>query len=636
MEKKLKSIILLSGFVFVQFLLLVSVASAGGTAYVGDSGDFQCTHNTIQSAIDDANNFTSILVAAGPESNRITYQENLTINRPMVLTGGYETCGDAISGIIYIDSPMVFLMGTGNGNVITTNTGNGTGVDFYRFEISNGLGNFGGAVSSTNTGLRLINSFVHSSNTNSFGGGIYSYNDNLDTQNYQLELRNTVVVANQALLGGGGGIYAENTNVLMDEDSGVSINWVNHANGNGGGIYLKNSRMDFYGGTNEEPNPVDIRTYRGISQNNAPQHGGGIYALNSYINLLGSYYQGGQNNVFGNHFTPLNINNNTADSDHDNVGDGGGVYITGGFLAPASLRLHRAKVVNNSAWRGGAFYVGYNTTFKMQRTRDQGLVQGENDCWSEECSVLKGNTSNFKGGALFVEDGATALISQTHITDNRSDYGTVLYVDSTDSVNTINLDQNLIVHNGRDGTGGFEDRYVIDMYNNSEVISGNDLAVNLMFNTVSDNHATQAVFAMNGVLNYLGVFSSIIHDPTSTKLGDLFGAFSSAEFDCVNANETTSIGVAYATLTRISADNPGFIVRNYDYHLKPTSAMKDYCDNSRTDGIVSITNDIDDDTRAVNDTGIPDFYGAWDLGADENTNSHTDITDVIFIDSFDW
>ena len=88
---------------------------------------------------------------------------------------------------------------------------------------------------------------------------------------------------------------------------------------------------------------------------------------------------------------------------------------------------------------------------------------------------------------------------------------------------------------------------------------------------------------MNGVLNYLefSVLSSMTR--LQQTLGDLFGAFSSAEFDCVNANEPHQSVLLYATLTRISADNPGFIVRNYDYHLKPTSAMKDYCDNSRTD-----------------------------------------------------
>ena len=72
--------------------------------------------------------------------------------------------------------------------------------------------------------------------------------------------------------------------ILMDDDSGVSINWVNHAlMAMEVESYLKNSRMDFMAVTNEEPNPVDIRTYRGISQNNAPQHGGGIYALNTHI-----------------------------------------------------------------------------------------------------------------------------------------------------------------------------------------------------------------------------------------------------------------------------------------------------------------------------------------------------------------
>ena len=91
------------------------------------------------------------------------------INRPTVLTGGYETRGDAISGIIYIDSPMVFD-GTENGNVTTTNTGNGTGVDFIVLKYQMELGNFGGAVSSTKHWVKIDSTpFVHSSNNiNSF------------------------------------------------------------------------------------------------------------------------------------------------------------------------------------------------------------------------------------------------------------------------------------------------------------------------------------------------------------------------------------------------------------------------------------------------------------------------------------
>jgi hypothetical protein len=242
--------------------------------------------------------------------------------------------------------------------------------------------------------------------------------------------------------------------------------------------------------------------------------------------------------------------------------------------------------------------------------------------------------ASFKGGAVFAEQGAHITVSQTHITDNRSDYGTVLYVDSTNSSNDIVFDQNLVVHNGRGGAGEYADFNAFNLYNNSSIVSDDNLSFLVRHNTIVDNHLTQAVFTLNGVKNYLGVFSSILHDPTSPQIGNMMGAFSSAEFDCVNVNETVSISGGYSTLTRVNADDPGFVVRNYDYHLQERAATVDFCDNSRITGI-TISNDLDNHARPFNDTGFPDFYGPWDLGSDEHAGT-SQPNDVIFIDSFDW
>ncbi len=610
-------------------MLLVLQLQAGTDAYVGASGDSNCTHSSIQAAINDSNNYINIYVSSGGHNDRLTYNENLSITRQIVLHGGYYNCGEAMSNNLDPNDPLVYLQGTGSGSVVTINGSGSTTIK--RFEITGGVGASGGGIDSNNSKIRIESSFIHSNRSNSLGGGIYAIDSSGNDS--ELLLKDTMVVGNQALLGGGG-IFCQNGQLLVDEFSGVSANSNTHSNADGGGLSLSSCDLTFYGGTQATPNPVALYTYRGVAQNSTPRHGGGIYAINSSIELLGSRYDGGVGNLYGRTEDPVNISNNTADSDQDDVGDGGGIYLKGGFLSPVSAEVHRGQIDGNRAHRGGGFYMGENSSLVMVRKRSAGLNQGEDPCWSTECSVITDNRASFKGGALFVEHGASVLINQTHITDNRADYGTILYVDSTGSSNNIKFHQNLMVHNGRDGHGDYEDRYVIDLYNNSDTISGNNLSVELMHNTLVDNHATQAVFALNGVNNYLGVFSSILHDPSSPRIGDLFGAFSSAEFDCVNVNETASIDTGYSVLTRANADDPGFVVRNYDYHLKPRSATVDFCDNSRI-GSISQTNDLDDHTRAVDDTGYQNLYGAWDLGSDEYAGVAQD-DDVIFIDRFDW
>ncbi len=602
---------------------------AGTDAYVGASGDASCTHQSIQSAINDSNNYINIYIASGGHNDRLTYQENLSISRQIILHGGYYNCAEAMSNNLDPTDPLVYLQGTGNGSVVTIN-GSGSAV-IKRFEITGGLGTSGGGIDSDNSKVRIESSFIHSNRSNSYGGGIYAIDSSGNDS--ELLLKDTLVVGNQALLGGGG-IFCQNGQLLVDEFSGVSANSNSHSNADGGGLSLNSCDLDFYGGTKQTPNPVALYTYRGIQQNTTPRHGGGVYAINSSVKLLGSRYNGGIGNIYGRIDTPVNITANVADADQDNVGDGGGLYLKGSFLFPVSAEVHRGKINANTAHRGGAFYLGENTQLTLTRKRTQGQNQGEDPCWSTACSVISHNQASFKGGALYVEHGANVLINHSYINDNRADYGTVLYVDSTGSSNDIKFHQNLMVHNGRAGNGEFEDRYVIDLYNNSDTISGNNLSVELMHNTLVDNHATQAVFSLNGVNNYLGVFSSILHDPSSPRMGDLFGAFSSAEFDCVNVNETASIDTGYSVLTRANADDPGFVVRNYDYHLKPRSATVDFCDNSRI-GSISETNDLDDHTRAVDDTDYQNLYGAWDLGSDEHAGVAQD-NDVIFIDRFDW
>ncbi len=617
--------------IFIALLCGIDAADAQ-TATVGASNDSQCDFTSIQAAIDSPTNYNRIHVAAGPENNRITYNENLSITRALVLQGGYDDCAAAASGTLFIDSPQTYLQGTGTGPVIfIQNTG---AVDIYRFEITGGNGNLGGAVESRNSAsTRLLDSLVVSNSAN-LGGAVYVQRDSPPGQfDVHFELRNTLVLANTAHFDGGG-VYCQNVNMRMDEDSGVSLNQSIGTDSKGGGIYMADCDLQFFAGTTLPMNPVEMTSYRGISGNQATGHGGGVYATGSSLSFLGGRYDFGQNvGTYGRLSVPVLIRDNTADSDANNVGNGGGIYIEGQFLNFSFLEFQKAHITGNSGYRGGGLFIGDNTQAYIGRLRPFG-GNGEAGCWDDgiDCNRVEGNRATLQGGALYLQGGLNLTASQTHFLNNRADDGTVLYADSTGASQEIKLHQNLMVHNGRDGFGGYSDDAVISLYNNSDIVSGNTLNASLMFDTIADNHATQAVLNTEGVLIHLDVLTSIVHDPSSPKVAEFNGAFHSMTFDCVNMNETTSINEPFVTSSRLSADNPGFFWRNHDYHINRTSAMVDYCDNSMTGGAYT-TNDIDDDTRAVNVEEVPNFHGAWDLGADESTG---EVSDYIYVDSFDW
>jgi predicted outer membrane repeat protein len=336
------------------------------------------------------------------------------------------------------------------------------------------------------------------------------------------------------------------------------------------------------------------------------------------------------------------LDNNKADSDDNGSGNGGGIYIFGQTLGASSLKIHQGLIKSNIAIKGGAIYLGGNVNNFMMLKNDFISSSGIDNCWSEKCSILKNNEAKQVGGAIYATGGVNySRIEGTQIYENRANGGSVMSIDSTNTVTNFELFNNTIYHNGRSGTGGFTDNSVFDLYNNSSIFTNDNLSITMAFNTIVDNHVTVAAFVLNGVLNYLKVYSSILNDQSSNQIGQFNGSFNEVVFDCVNVNETTSIDMSYSTLTRMSADNPGFIIPNYDYHLKDNSALLDYCDNSATNPLVTPFNvdfvlekDTDNDTRAIDILGINDFYGAYDLGSDESTGQNN--SGIIFIDSFDW
>ncbi len=623
----------MKAFIVWSLLTLHSTLSAQQTQgnnyhIVGAPGETGCDYHSLQDAIDNTSaSIANIRVSTNGET--AVYQENLiSDNKAITFWGGYQSCADAENGQLYINSPRVYLTGNNNGPTIKlTNQASG---DFYFFEVTGGNGNQGGGAEALNSKVRFLNSFIHS-NQAIYGGGIYTEQDNVPSpqSGTTFELRNTIVAGNQSTFGGGG-IYCVRGNGLIDDNSGVSANQVTDSQGDGGGLFLSFCDTDIYAGTNAALFPSDEYTYAGIRQNSAPRNGGGAFIVSSAVNFKGGHYNLGQSGSWGNNATPMLFDSNQADSDQNLNGSGGGIYATGQFFSPSIINVENSHMINNSAYEGGAFYLGSHSTLNVSNHAT--TVSGQDPCWSEECSVIEKNHAKNRGGAVFMENGNNSFsMTQSYVKENRSDYGSVISVDGTAAQSDIYLAQNMIYHNGRDGTGGFMDKSSFSFYNNSQVISQIPTNIRMVHNTIADNHNTQAVIVTNGVQIFLDVLSSILNDESTPLIADFFSISSAYNFDCVNTNNSTSLDSQYTTRTRMDSSFPGFVVRNYDYTLKRNSNTEDFCDDSLLNQN-DTTSDVQNDTRAIDNAGFMDLYGPWDLGADElNVES-----DAIFIDAFDW
>ncbi|MEZ5470388.1 MAG: hypothetical protein R3E90_01270 [Marinicella sp.] len=621
----MKYVIVLS---FWLVSMITSTASAGTNfVVVGPATESGCDFNSIQAAVNGLGAGQNY-IRVSSHFDQAAYYENVLIDgKSLVLWGGYDSCSDAQNGSHYFDNDHSYVDGGHNGP--TFKLINGANVDLYYFEITGGQGVLGGGIEAINSSVRVLYSEVHSNSAVS-GAGIYVAYDNPRGMNdpTTFELRDSVVVGNFASYAGGG-IFCSNGKGLIDGNSGVSANQANGTNADGGGLFLSFCDTEFFGGTNLEPYPSDWHSYNGLRQNMANRNGGGAMVVSSSLHLYGGEHNYGQSGTFGSNLTPMNIQDNVADADNDLNGNGGGVYAVGQMFGPSYIIIENGQVSNNSANNGGAVYLGYNTSLKVENFG--GFVSALDPCWSTECSVVHDNKAKNGGGAFFIEGGSVFNMRQTHVYNNRADFGAVLSMDSTQANTTATLSHNMIYHNGLDGEGGYSDSSTFNFYNNSAGIDQIVANIRMLHNTIADNHNTQSVMVTNGVHIFMDVLSSILNDATSPKIGDFYSITSQYNFDCVNTNNSASLDSAYTTRTRMDSSDPGFVVRNYDYHLKNRSAVEDYCDDSLHTA-QDFTNDIDNDTRAVDDTGFQDLYGAWDLGADEVLG----VSDVIFIDRFDW
>jgi len=224
---------------------------------------------------------------------------------------------------------------------------------------NNSSGSKGGAIYQDEDGDILIKNSTFDGNKASGDGGAIYYENDDRSPDISVDMLNTVV-SNNSSGGDGGGIYFDNShghmNVVIDGNTITK----NHADFDGGGMYIedidrnmiirKTSITDNSAGVtgsaslgdgggiyNEDGDDIDIFEST-ISGNSATGNGGGVYNTESmeFVNStisgnkaggngggmhLDKSYATNQTNLFN-----VTISDNTADSDDDGVGSGGGIF----------------------------------------------------------------------------------------------------------------------------------------------------------------------------------------------------------------------------------------------------------------------------------------------------------------------
>ncbi|MBD3169058.1 MAG: T9SS type A sorting domain-containing protein [candidate division Zixibacteria bacterium] len=471
-----------------RVLLLILMISLSPRAH-SDIINIPADYNQIQLGIDASNNGDTVLVQPG------AYQELLNFNGKNIKLGSlYFTTNDTS----YISSTIID--GGQNGRVVTFENGEDTTAVICGFTITNGVGDFGGAIGCRLESNPVIRNNIMLLNTSPFGGAI--------ALNTDARIINNTLKRNSSAQGGGA-IYLFNSEAyisqnLMDSNSsnlGGGISCMqsdatiennditnNNASGNGGGIFMDNSSPAITGNyiannisgangggisgiTSSQPSITD----NVIHNNTAELYGGGIYCYNN-----SSAY------VF----------NNTVDSNRTLQVDGGGIWCGRG----SDLQI----IENTVAYNSGNLYGGGIATICSPTIRDNIIEYNENVnnggggmyCGHVigfpiiEGNIFRGNIcrNSAEGGGIFCKSNSNPFIYNNEIYDNQTNtFGGGIYI-TENSLPTIVFNR---VYNNTSMDGG-------GVYDNST-------SFRLLNNLIYDNSASRdgggiRLFASDGLM----------------------------------------------------------------------------------------------------------------------------------------
>lgn len=575
-------------------------------------GAGQCTHSTIQSALDAA--------AASPvldiiRVTRGTYvAQRLVVNdaSDVAIEGGFLECAT----LVFVDNstldggaanpPGPVIRHIGSGNLTLSDLKIQNGVAFGATSTTT----FGGGVSSTGSGnLTLYRSAIQSNRARS-GGGMFvslgSGGNNVQTPagsggNKDLTLAG-VTFANNEAVDKGGGLYLSQTTATITSDE------VNYFSGNralgtdiddgGGGIYAVNSSL-FVSGQLPAGFPF-------MDGNWTNSNGGAIY----FAGLTPSSYALILRNRSAN--TPMLIAANTAS------GFGGAIYMRASAVGGGTTvfaGLNNVIISNNLAPQGAALYLygeGSDSIGNVSITMASSLAGDSTPICSaqQRCNRIDANVSNQGAPIVLEEGGSQGQVSfdmtRGYLLNNIAvNGGGLIFAEGS-----ILIDNSVLANNDAGASP------LID--------NGGGNVTRVQNSTLSENIRVPALFKLASANDDLFLHNSIAYQPNMPLVQDASGSGVSLR------NLLIGIGTGLTNLasrniqetTDPMFENPA----QGDFRLRLGSQAINRW--SPGGGVNVPTIDLLGAARPAPATGSPTPYdfGAYEFGA---------VVDPIFSDSFE-
>jgi hypothetical protein len=403
--------------------VLDSNAAAGSDTIVFDSSFNTPQTITLASVITINPAAGDSLTITGPGANLLTVSGNTAVRIFQISSGDTASISNmtlttALTGAIDND-----------GNLTVTNS-----------TFSSNVSGLGGAIANngallTVTGCTFTNNSATSTSATGLGGGaIYSnaattvtisdsiFTGNMETGNSggggairnrggTINITNSTFTNNSAVAGGGA---IQNADFMSISDSTFTGNTTptDVSNANGGAI------------SNTGGAELTI-TNTVVTGNSARRNGGGIYhqpnaSTDTFLTIMDS-----------------TISNNTANSDNNTTGDGGGLYLAGTGSVTISGSTVNGNTSNagatGSAGDGGGIDVSVPSTLTN--------------------STVSGNNAGRNGGGVYASGVSTAIVTITSstIVNNTAtaDGGGLVRASTT---NPVNLRSTIVANNTDDGT----------------------------------------------------------------------------------------------------------------------------------------------------------------------------------------
>jgi len=536
-----------------------------------------CTYATIAAAIAAADPGDRLLIEGG-----VTFVENITIDKELILQGGYSGCasgstdrstldGNASGSAVIVNQAIAvslenlnitngvsgvegggirFAIGTGTGSLQLTNVqiygnqgfwGGGLWVGPDAEVTGENVAIYNNTATSYGGGVRLYGGRATFSNSNIYnnnapsGGGVYATLENSYAP--QLNFPSSVdLYDNQALTGTGfgGGVYIRQGTVSLADCSDIYSNDAI----DGGGTYLITSTLTINGSCSE------------IQINTATGNGGGIYAQGSTVNLDDR----------------AELYNNDAGA--SGIGSGGGAYLDNSSLWGDVATIHY-NVANDY---GGGVYAINGSTVDMDLDAYT--------CLSVRCSRLYANSATSYGGGIYALN-STVDLRNTFIEGNTGSLGGGLYT----SGSTVYAYNDLIAENNATSSAGDG----IRLYSGTSMYgSGNTLAYN------------DAGGASTG--RAIDLFSSNI-----SLVNSVIWGHSTSINDTTQVVTCSDIQGGYSGVGNLNVD-PLFVNSSTDdYHLQNTSPVIDRC-------VTGVGPDFEKQVRPLI---LSNASSPYDMGADE-------------------